>query len=210
VENTPYVMDLKKRMETSARLKLFSNMVFVSLNFYSKKPITKVEDINGIKIRSFGPVLTKATKRLGASPMDRAAPEVAVALQTGAITGVTTSLNKGYIQSFGLVENSPYILLTPIVYNIGWWAINSDWWNGLPPDIQKSLEKTSDEIRSEVLKIETEDESSTLKWASQVGMKTTRLSAEEIAKCKGLMKPLYDEYISSVGRNLFDAINKAR
>ena len=197
-------------MEETGNLKLFSNMVFVSNHVYTKVPITKVEDFSGIKIRAFGTVMTKTFKGVGAAPMDIAAPEVAVALQTGGIAAVQTSLNRGYIQSFGLAENCPYILLTPIGYLIGWWAINSDWWNDLPTDIRNALAGTADEIRSEVLKIEAEDMSGTVKWAEQNGMKTTELPAQEIARFRELVQPVYDEYISDVGKKLFDAITKVR
>lgn len=209
-EKTPYVVALKKRLETSAHLKLFSNMVFVGNQIFTKKPITKLEDLKGVKIRAFGPVQTKTFERLGAVPLDIAGPEVAVALQTGSISAVSTSLNKGYIQTFGLVENCPNVLLTPLGYNLGFWAINTDWWNGLPADIQKALEGTSDQIRDEVLKIEAEDESDTLKWALQAGMKTTKLSAQEAARFRERLAPLYSEYTSTLGTGFIDAINKTR
>jgi TRAP-type C4-dicarboxylate transport system substrate-binding protein len=213
VEKDPYFEELKKRLEKSGRLKVFTNMVYVKSILFSKRPVTKVEDIKGLKIRTYDDQSVKMAELMGAIGVPKASGEVAIGLQTGAIDAVFTSVNKGYIQTYGMVENCPYMLLNPGIpgYTCGWWVINADWWNGLPGEIQKTLEGLAPEIARECLRIENADEQATMKWALQQNMKPAEsLPAGDIARLKQIWKPLYAEYTAKLGTKLLDAVEKAR
>lgn len=101
---------------------------------WSKKNITKLDDLKGMKIRVGGYLPTKGIKALGASPVTISGSELAPAMMAGTIDAVLTSLGYGY--SIGLAKVSSNFTLTPL--SPTWTAvtlINSKTFNALPTDL---------------------------------------------------------------------------
>lgn len=72
-----------------------------SRNFYSKNPITCIDDIKGMKIRCQQlDIDTDMVKALGASPTPIAAGEVYSALQTGVVDGADQPISGIYSQKY--------------------------------------------------------------------------------------------------------------
>lgn len=62
---------------------------------WARKEITSVEDLQGLKVRSYDSTGTKTLKSAGASPVQLAGADVVPALSTGAIDAVLTSDESG-------------------------------------------------------------------------------------------------------------------
>ncbi len=93
-------------------------------NYYSRtKPITKVEDLEGVKMRVMSsPTEFEVWSTLGTMPTTIPGPEIYTSLQTGVVDSAESSLpaisgNKYY-------EVAPYILLTQHQYNIHLFVIS--------------------------------------------------------------------------------------
>ena len=57
--------------------------------FHTKDPVTKLEDLKGMKIRGGSRIINDMLARLGAEPVGMPVPQVPEALSTGVISGTT-------------------------------------------------------------------------------------------------------------------------
>jgi TRAP-type transport system periplasmic protein len=106
----------------------------------SVKPIQKLEDLKGKKIRAIG-WLNEAMARLGATPLAIPVPEIYESLSRKVIDGYTGQVLSA-LKGWKLDEVAPYIIdfgygsyTTQII------CMNKDKWNSLPPDIRKMIEE---------------------------------------------------------------------
>ena len=115
-----------------------------SKNIATKKQISKLEDMKGVKISTIGIYYPKAFKALGAVPVTVGAPRMYQSLQTGVIEG--SAMGYGSIGSFKLYEVTKFALGAQLGAEIvGLPVINRDVWNKLPPDIQKVFMETAND-----------------------------------------------------------------
>ena len=106
----------------------------------ANKPLHAVADFKGIKMRiQSSKVLDAQMRSLGANPQVMAFSEVYQALQTGVVDGTENPPSNMYtqkmheVQKHLTVSNHGYLGYAVIV--------NKKFWDGLPADIRKSLEK---------------------------------------------------------------------
>jgi len=131
--------DLNERMikEAGVRALLYYEKGFRVLT-NSKKPVTKIDDLKGLKIRvSKTNVTIETFKAWGIDPIPMAWAEVFTALQQGVIDGQENPY--ATIPAFKFDEVQKYV--TEIHYQIwsGPLIINEKYFQGLPNDIQAAL-----------------------------------------------------------------------
>lgn len=105
-------------------------------NIASVKPIRKISDANGMKIRAIG-VYGNYVKELGATPVVIPSGEMYMALKLGTIDGFLGAA--WFLESLKLGEVCKYYLL-PSTNAIGAnFSINMDSWNKLPEKLKEAL-----------------------------------------------------------------------
>lgn len=110
--------------------------------FGTKKKVTKMEDLKGLKIRAVGPK-TKLIHELGAVPVALTPPEIYDALHKGVIDGVSV-LDMGNLYAYKLNEVLPYVIDTGFgVYATLVTVMNLDTWRGLPGKIREEMTEVS-------------------------------------------------------------------
>lgn len=159
---------------------------------HSKKPINKLEEIKGMKIRATG-LAAKVVQVLGAAPVGTTMPETYDALRTGVADGAMAPVEslqgwkwgevvKSTTQNFG----SAYTTAMFIVMNKAKWA-------ALPPDVQKVFEEVSKEWIVKQGKVWDEIDKEGYAYSKARGNKVIALSKEEDARWAKAVKPLLDE-----------------
>jgi len=146
---------------------------------WSKKDVTKLDDLKGMKIRVGGYLPTQGIKALDASPVTIAGSELAPAMMAGTIDAVLTSLGYGY--SIGLAKVSKTFTLTPL--SPTWSAVtvmNLKSFNALPPDLQKVVLDVGRELQQMVSLSTTAEYMMSLDTVDLSGVKRTRFSKEEM------------------------------
>ncbi len=74
--------------------------------FYTKKPVSSVADLNGLKMRAYSPSTSRLAVLLGATPTTVQTPEIPQAFSTGIIDAMVTSPSTGVSsQSWDYVTN---------------------------------------------------------------------------------------------------------
>jgi TRAP-type transport system periplasmic protein len=110
---------------------------------FTKKPVAKIDDIRGLKIRTGGGVAEQVANSLGASAFVKPAPESYELLKSGVADGVFFPMES--IISFKLETVLEQATLFPGgMYSSAFgFFMNQDKWNKLPKQDQEALEKVA-------------------------------------------------------------------
>ncbi len=123
----------------------FKNVKVIELNgciqsfIWTKKPVAKMADLKGMKLRSPGGHQTNYIKALGAEPVFMPLGDVYMAMETGTVDGLVTCAP--LIQGFKLYEVAKYgTVLTFGCVSEGV-VMNMNTWNKLPEDQKKLIDQ---------------------------------------------------------------------
>lgn len=114
---------------------LLTNGAFDRIVIMSNKPLRKIEDFKGLKIRIPGAVAARLMVSLGARPVTIPFPEIAPALSSGVVDAVMTDAGTSFGMGFYNITKFMHVWRSGVVS----WAFvaNKDAWAKLPPDLQK-------------------------------------------------------------------------
>ncbi|MEA3415480.1 MAG: TRAP transporter substrate-binding protein [Thermodesulfobacteriota bacterium] len=164
---------------------------------HTKKPVRKLEDIKGMKIRSTG-LSAKVVKALGGVPVAMPQPATYEALQKGVVEGTFSPIEtlKGWKQAEGIKYTTE---CTGVGYTTAMFVVmNLDKWNSLPEDIKKIIEEISKEwvgVHGEIWdKGDAEGHDFTLSLGNEI----IPLSEKENNRWVNAVKSIVDDYITSV------------
>jgi len=133
-------------------------------NLSCNKPVRKVEDMKGLKIRVPNTTMwVGAFKRFGASPTPMAFPEVYTALKTRVIDGQDNPIVLTFASGF--FEVNKYYSLIRHMYQDNMLVTSSKFFDGLPADAQKIITKASDDSRDYCRNISLQEEERLMKEA---------------------------------------------
>ncbi|HON84607.1 MAG TPA: TRAP transporter substrate-binding protein [Syntrophorhabdaceae bacterium] len=161
---------------------------------HTKKPVNKLEDIRGMKIKTTG-TTAAIVKALGATPVALTMPDTYDALRTGIVEGILApvetlqgwkhgELVKATIQNFG----SSYTIGTFVV-------MNKAKWNALPDNIKNIIEKINSEWEYKQGKTWNDIDMEAYEYIKKRGNQIIRLSKEEDARWAEKVHPLLQEYV---------------
>lgn len=104
------------------------------------KPVTKVEDVAGRKIRSVGP-LARLVKTMGGVPVNMPASDGVEAMQRGALDCILGSA--AWLNSYGYKDVAKHVVDFPFGHPrvAGLFVMNRDSWKSLSPDEQRAMLK---------------------------------------------------------------------
>lgn len=164
---------------------------------HTKKPVTKLEDLKGMKIRSTGTV-AKIVAALGATPVAMPMPETYDALQKGIAEGVMCPVEALQGWKLGEVVKST-TLNYGSAYTIAFFVVmNKEKWNSLPPDIQKVIQEVNEEWIEKTGKSWDEIDTAGMEFVKKLGNKVVPLSKEEDERWVKAVQSVFDDYVKSM------------
>jgi TRAP-type C4-dicarboxylate transport system substrate-binding protein len=163
---------------------------------HTKKPVNKLEDLKGMKIRATG-LASKIVTALGGSPVGTTMPETYDALRTGVAEGAMAPFEALQGFKWGEVINSSTVAYGS-GYSTGMFIVmNKNKWNSLPPDIQKVFTEVNEEWIEKQARAWDEIEKEGIDFTQKRGNKIIRLTKEEDARWAVAVKPIVDEYVKT-------------
>ena len=154
-----------------------------------RRPITKVADIEGLKLRVIpNPINVDWVKALGANPTPLPFPELYAALEQKAVDGQENPV--ATINSAKLYEVQKYLTLTSHQYNPQSVMISKKFWDGLSAAEKKIVEDAvaeSVKFQRQQSRAQVASITDNLK---KNGMQVAELSASEMAILREKMKPV--------------------
>lgn len=115
---------------------------------WSMKPIRKVEDFRGLKVRVHNSETANLMTELGAKPTPIAAGEMLQGLERGVIDAIITSIDVAHGLGFGQVAKHGQVW--HFSSRAGWAiAMNEAVWKKLPADVQRAVKQEMATIQKE-------------------------------------------------------------
>lgn len=155
-----------------------------------KKPITKLEDFNGLVMR-FPPGLEPLAKAWGATPISIAPGDLYVALQKGTVEGFMGGSEM--LKAMRLAEYIKYVTSASMTFGISYTAMNIRTWESLPSDIQKVFNDLTDWAQALQLKYIEGSEKESLEFAFSQGCKLINMDKGEIDRIHQVSKPVFEK-----------------
>ena len=166
----------------------------------SKRPINKIEDLAGLKIRVIpNPINLDWVKAIDANPTPMAFPEVYGALESKALDGQENPLNVILANKFAEVQK--YLTLTNHQYNPQSLLISKKFWDTLSPAEKKIIGDAAQEAAKYQRQVSREAAGGTLDQLKKAGMQVTELPAAELDKLRDKMRPVIAKYAVTVGQD---------
>ncbi len=160
---------------------------------HTKKPVNKLEDLKGLKIRCTG-MAAKIVGALGATPVAMPMGETYDALSRGVVDG--SMAPQEALQGWKWGEVVKYTIENfGSSYSTGFFVVmNKDKWKALPPDVQKTIEKVNEEYIEKQGKAWDEIDKAGRDYTIARGNKIITLSPEEDQRWEKMVRPLLNEY----------------
>jgi len=127
-----------ERLQRRFNAKVMTLWPFGPQVFYCNKPIKTVEDIKGLKVRSFTPSMAALIQSLGATPVTLQFSEVYPALQRGVADCGVTSPTSGNAGKWP--EVTTHFLPLSVSGSVQGHFMNLDYWKKLSPDTQVKIQ----------------------------------------------------------------------
>ncbi|NMF97632.1 TRAP transporter substrate-binding protein [Aromatoleum toluolicum] len=163
----------------------------------NKRPVKKVEDLAGLKIRVIQtPVYVDMMNALGANATPLPFPEVYNALEQKAVDGATNPLVTIPVMKFDEVQK--YLTLTRHQYNPQIIIMSKKAWDKLTPAEQKVIQESANEARDFERQVSAKKNAEALEHLKKK-LEVTELSAEEMAKMREKVKPVIEKYTKELG-----------
>ena len=169
----------------------------------SKRPINKMEDLNGIKLRVMqNNVFLDSFKTLGTNAVPLAFSELFGALETGTVDGQENPFNT--ILSSKFYEVQKYLTVTNHVYSPWIVLVSKKWWDGLNAAEQKVLIDAAKVSRDFERQDTRQEAAGAIAELKKKGMQVNELSPAEAARMRGSLTRVYASIGASVGMDLWN------
>jgi TRAP-type C4-dicarboxylate transport system substrate-binding protein len=177
--------------------------------FTKNKPITKIEDLRGMKMRGPTATVTKMLANMGATPVGMPVPQVPEALSKGVIDGavipyeVAPGLKVNELTKFAseTPKGSPALYTTFFVV-----PMNRARYDSLPADLKAVIDKNSGRELSAFLGSTQEgnDVPSRKAFVETPGYTITQIPAAEVDRWKKATDNLDDEWVADMNKRGFN------
>lgn len=171
----------------------------------SRRPITKADDLEGLKLRVIpNPINVDWVRALGANPTPLPFPEVYGALEQKAIDGQENPVT--VINANKFYEVQKHVVLSNHQYNPQSVVISKRFWDGLDASQKKILQDAAQEAAKFQRQQARAQVAAALDNMKKNGMQVTELSAAESGKLRDKMRPVTAKYGVSVGQDLLKQV----
>ena len=173
---------------------------------YTKVPVSGVDDLKGIKIRTYNKSTTEMFNRVGMTSVQLPWGEVVPSLAAGTIDAVTTSASSGVDGKFW--EFLKYMYPTSHVWSSNIVTVNLDAWNELTPEQQATIEELAKKMEPEFWAVSEGEHAKRMAQLKENGMTVEPASPAMLEKMQAATADMADDFAERVGPEAADAIAK--
>jgi tripartite ATP-independent transporter DctP family solute receptor len=164
----------------------------------SKRPIAKLEDIAGLKIRVQQiPVFIDSFNALGANAVPMPFPELYGALENKAVDGQENPYISVEVTKFYEVQK--YASSTRHAYSPLLVLVSKKFWDTLAPDEQKVLRDAAEEVKPYERKVSRDMDAKAVEALKAKGMVVTDITPQERARMREKLQPVIDKHKQAIG-----------
>ncbi len=188
---------MNEEMEGRANVKWLYAGGYTRQVFWSKKPITRVKDFKGAKIRSWGAAGVRMIQAFDATPVAIPWAETYPAAQRGVVDIVTAGLGGGFtskIHEVVPVVNDWYFGEGAIVF-----VVNKDAFGQLPKDLQATVLGVRDCLAAGFARKVLENEKWTVERLPKEGGSIHKPEPGESERAAAAARPVWDWWLGVAG-----------
>ena len=169
------------------------------------RPISKLEDFSGVKLRVMpNPVFLDTFKLMGANAVPLPFSELFTALETKAVDGQENPFNT--ILSSKFYEVQKYLTVTNHVYSPWIVTVSKRWWDGLSQTEQNILMEAAKKARDFERQDTREEAARALAELKDKGMQINEVDPAEVQRMREQAAPAIQKVVDTVGQQLFDQV----
>lgn len=207
---------LSKQLEAKANVKLLGWADYDSEALISKKPIKKLEDFKGTKLRGYGQYAASFLQAVGSSAVVMSSADAYDALSKGVIDGTMSGPTSHYSRKFYEVAKNliaePSFIQPVFSYGI---LINLDTWNNLSDDEKAVVQAAADKVQSYTAEEFQKASDKALKELQAHGVNLVDIDPAEFDRIKAVVRPalekkLIEEAGKDVAQPMIDKANELR
>ncbi|MGF6528852.1 TRAP transporter substrate-binding protein [Variovorax sp. PvP013] len=179
----------------------------------SKRPVTKLEDIQGLKLRvQQNAVAIDTFNALGANAVPMSFTELYSALEQKAVDGQENPFSS--IETAKFFEVQKYVSVTKHNYTPLILLASKKFWDTLSPDEARILKDAALEAAVYQRRVNREFNEKSLQALKAAGMQVTNIAPAEMDRIRTKVQPVVEKYSKQVGgtlvNDLYAEIEKAR
>jgi tripartite ATP-independent transporter DctP family solute receptor len=172
----------------------------------SRRPVSKMEDIQGLKIRVQQiPVFIDAFAALGANPVPMPFTELYTALETKTVDGQENPFVSVEVTKFYEVQK--YASNTRHAYSPLLVLASKRFWDQLSTDERKILLEAADETKPYEREVSRTLDAKAVEELKSKGMTVTEISPEERVRMREKLKPVIEKHFRTVDEALVQEVN---
>jgi TRAP-type transport system periplasmic protein len=173
---------------------------------FTKRPVSGIADVQGLKIRTGGGIAEKVAKALGASAFVKPAPESYELLKGGVADGVFFPFESIISFKLDTVIEQATVFPGGMYSSAFGFFMNEDKWNKLPKEDQAAIEKVSGEHLARLAgRSWDEADAKGLDALKKSGVKIVTADAAFSAEVAKRSAPIVEEWIKSASAKGVDA-----
>ena len=178
-------------------------LLFVLVNppyqILTKQPLTSIDSVKGLKLRTAGGAMEIMARKLGIVPVRMPGPEVYESLSRGTLDGLVFPLaNVMEYDLQGLVR------YTTVGQNFGSFVhnfmISEKRWKELPADVQEVMDRVGVEMTREACKKIDADVAPAIETLKKAGVTVVDLPSEDVARIKPVLAEVGEEWAAELDR----------
>jgi len=179
----------------------------------SRRPVTKLEEIQGLKIRvEQNAVAVDTWNALGANPVPMPFPELYTALEQKVVDGQENPYST--VDSSKFYEVQKYLSVTKHKYTPLVLMVSKKFWDQLSGDEKKVIQDAATEAAVYQRKANRDLNEQYLQSLKKTGLQINEVPAAEVARMRAKVQPVVDKYSAQIGgtlvKDLYGEIEKAR
>ena len=172
----------------------------------SKHPITKMEDLKGLKMRALqNPIVVETFKAMGGFAVPMPFTEVYSALETKTVDGQENPVP--IIESAKFYEVQKYLSMTRHIYNPGIVVYSKQLFDKMSPAEQAALRDCAQGARVEERRLNRLQAEEGIGRLKAKGMIVNELSPAELTRMRDVVKPIHEKTIPTIGADMMAAVN---
>ena len=173
----------------------------------SRHPVTRIEDLQGLKIRAVQtPIYVDTLNALGANAVPLPFPELYHALERKVVDGATDPVVT--IEVLKFYESQPYLTLTGHVYNPQIFLVGKATWDRLSGIERAALQDAANDARDFERNLSRERNMQAIEKLKRT-MQVSALSPQEAGKMREAVRPVIRKYTEVVGQELVNETSAA-
>jgi TRAP-type C4-dicarboxylate transport system substrate-binding protein len=162
---------------------------------HTKRPVRRLEDLYGMKVRCLGGNAARVLKALGAVPIVIPTGDTYDALRKGIVDGVTAAWDSLETLKWGEILPYTTVSYSAAVGAPGVVVMNKTKWDSLPAWLQEIIDQMSDEYAEKLSRLWDEKDQNTIKKWKARNHVSIFLSREEEQRWQRAVLPLYEALV---------------